>query len=461
MEMLNGFMIMPYLTKNEEEILKRNNKSIISDAIISKEKCDKFYRETIKVICEDIGIGIKRADEIFDEEQNIVTKIIDNIESSDIIIVDLTLLRPNVLYELGISHCLDPKKTLLITQEIIDKEIPFDIINYDRFTYDNENLSGKKLTEFKNKIKTLKEYHLKTEICLGISPFPELFLLKQRLSKTMPYLKVIELPWNQVFDEISKDERVDMVVANKTKYKLTDSPNLELRYVSQLATYESFYIISKGFEIKSFKELYSEEKGSDECLKETLRQLDKKTIVYIDKNTDYENSFEVINSIYGERLIKEIELRPRQRYRRTDKAFLDFIKSKEKCLFVGGIPERINLLKNEEYKLLIEYEDIKYIKNLASILQQENGIVIAANKNLEVKNIKDISEEISINFQKLFNQIFSMDNTERAKKLNEGLRFYNNSIRVQKFKNERIKLTISGEDFITHYINENLIHPRE
>ncbi len=447
----NGFMIMPYLTKREKK-----SKPVKKDSSIDKKnKCTTFYLKTIKSLCDELKSDIKRADEIFDEEQNVVSKIIENIKKSNFIIVDLTLLRPNVLYELGIAHCLDPKRTLLITQGISDDEIPFDISNYDRFEYDLK-LDEDERRSLRSKIKTLIDYHKRKEICVGVSPFPELHLLKESLIEYTPKYKSLEVPWSQVFKRVSKNKsRIDLIIANKSEYKAIDNPNFELRYISQLITYNSFYIISKGFELNSFKEFWRQGLTKENSLKKTLEQFNEKTIIYIDKNTDYLTSFYSINSIYGYQLISEPIIRSSTR---SDETFLDFINSKEPCLFVGGIPEKINLLKNKDYKLIIEFDDVKHINGLSQKLQQENGIIITVEKNLEIKNIKEIGEEITENYKRFYKKIIQLSKDGNIDKINHYLKNYNESDRVKKFKNNQVELTVNADDFIEYYLNQELIH---
>ena len=63
-----------------------------------------------------------------DNQQNILSDIILPIYEADIILADLTGLNPNVMYELGIAHCLN-KKTIIITRDDL-ANLPFDLKQY-------------------------------------------------------------------------------------------------------------------------------------------------------------------------------------------------------------------------------------------------------------------------------------------------------------------------------------------
>jgi len=81
----------------------------------------KSLYEKLKMICQDLGVECRRADEI--SIGSITKGIFEEIYYADFIIADLTLSNPNVYYELAVSHCIG-RKTILITQE---EKIPFDI----------------------------------------------------------------------------------------------------------------------------------------------------------------------------------------------------------------------------------------------------------------------------------------------------------------------------------------------
>lgn len=104
---------------------------------LSKDDFDTIF-DILKEILKEKMI-VNRSDSV----SNILREIVIDIDSSDLVIADLTGLNPNVMYELGIRHALC-KKTILITQDI--EEIPFDLRGYFCIQY------GWKTTKEKTKL---------------------------------------------------------------------------------------------------------------------------------------------------------------------------------------------------------------------------------------------------------------------------------------------------------------------
>jgi hypothetical protein len=64
---------------------------------------------------------------------NFVKGIVEDLDSADLVVADLTGSKPNVYYELGVRHALCIG-TIIITQDI--KALPADLTNYYVFQYD-------------------------------------------------------------------------------------------------------------------------------------------------------------------------------------------------------------------------------------------------------------------------------------------------------------------------------------
>ena len=77
----------------------------------------------------DFKVG--RAKDI-ESQRNILQDILEGIETSDLIIADLTGLNANVFYELGLAHAFN-RKVILLTQDI--EEVPFDLMSYRLIEY--------------------------------------------------------------------------------------------------------------------------------------------------------------------------------------------------------------------------------------------------------------------------------------------------------------------------------------
>lgn len=114
-----------------------------------EEEWTEIFKEHIKPAVEEAGFGYTchRSRAL---SGNIIETILDDLNSADIVIADLTDRNPNVFYELGVRQALRGS-TLLISQSIDD--IPFDLRPYAIHLYDWKLAEGKRL--FRERIKEL------------------------------------------------------------------------------------------------------------------------------------------------------------------------------------------------------------------------------------------------------------------------------------------------------------------
>lgn len=101
---------------------------------------DRFYDTLIVPTIEAAGLSCERADRV-DEAGNIHRRMFELIWTADVALVDLSLLNPNVFYELGIRHALRRSTTILIRRR--GTNIPFNVSNLTVIEYDetdDENL---------------------------------------------------------------------------------------------------------------------------------------------------------------------------------------------------------------------------------------------------------------------------------------------------------------------------------
>ena len=94
-------------------------------------KMEKVYINHIKKMGEELGVTIRRADEIF-SPRPFMEKVWDGICAAQLILADCTQKNPNVFYEIGMAHTVG-KKVVLITRS--DKDIPSDIKHFDYIPY--------------------------------------------------------------------------------------------------------------------------------------------------------------------------------------------------------------------------------------------------------------------------------------------------------------------------------------
>jgi hypothetical protein len=111
-------------------------------------RMEKVYTNHIKKIGEQLGVTVRRADDIFSPKP-FMEKVWDGICAAQLIVADCTQKNPNVFYEIGIAHTVG-KKVVLITRSAND--IPSDIRHFDyiSYAYDPEGTDQliEKLTRF-------------------------------------------------------------------------------------------------------------------------------------------------------------------------------------------------------------------------------------------------------------------------------------------------------------------------
>lgn len=106
----------------------------------SNKVAEDAYNFSVKKICEEHKLEIRRADEIFSTKP-IYDDIVKEIKDASIIIVDISDNNSNVFYELGMAHTLKQNQTIIITQGEYNKT-PFDIAHFRIIKYEN-SIKGK------------------------------------------------------------------------------------------------------------------------------------------------------------------------------------------------------------------------------------------------------------------------------------------------------------------------------
>ena len=98
------------------------------------------YRESTKPICEELGLEVRRADEIFTTNP-IIDDIYFEIKQAKVVIVDVSGNNPNVFYELGMAHAIKREYTITITHNDYE-QLPFDIKHFRAIKYE-DSIKGK------------------------------------------------------------------------------------------------------------------------------------------------------------------------------------------------------------------------------------------------------------------------------------------------------------------------------
>jgi hypothetical protein len=103
-----------------------------------KAKLEKVYTDHIKKLGDELGLVVRRADDIF-SPRPFMDKVWDGICAAQLVLADCTEKNANVFYEIGMAHTVG-KKVVLITRS--DKDIPSDIKHFDylNYVYDPEGV---------------------------------------------------------------------------------------------------------------------------------------------------------------------------------------------------------------------------------------------------------------------------------------------------------------------------------
>jgi O-acetyl-ADP-ribose deacetylase (regulator of RNase III) len=118
------FVIMPFGTKR--------------DAAGTEIDFDAVYRDLIRGPVKAMGFKPIRCDEI-QHAGSIHQDMFKHIVTDDLAIVDITMINPNVFYELGVRHALRPSITILIKKRGVS--VPFNIQGERVIEYPSTNES--------------------------------------------------------------------------------------------------------------------------------------------------------------------------------------------------------------------------------------------------------------------------------------------------------------------------------
>ncbi len=131
------------------------------------------YEHGIKPAVEQLGLKVKRADELY-SGQSILGDIWSGIQAAEIVIADLTGKNPNVMYELGLCHALW-KKVVLLSQ--IRDDVPFDLRAWRVLWYDFTFAGAARLKE---------ELHRAIEAVRKEADLPESTLVPLKPERSLP-----------------------------------------------------------------------------------------------------------------------------------------------------------------------------------------------------------------------------------------------------------------------------------
>ena len=102
------------------------------------EPYDSLYAKVIKPACNSSGFDAERADDVY-RPGVVLQDITTALESSDVVIAEITPANANVFYEVGYAHARKTPTVLLAKR---DERLPFDVSGYRTIFYD-DTIRGK------------------------------------------------------------------------------------------------------------------------------------------------------------------------------------------------------------------------------------------------------------------------------------------------------------------------------
>lgn len=129
---------------------------------LNKEDLDYIYSHILKKAIEEYQVNGKKYFEIVERFSSnvgsIVSGIVNNLNSADLVVADLTGLNHNVMYELGVRHALK-RGTIILSQDL--NNLPSDLRDYLTVGYkysDKTTLQVANYEKFKTELhKTITE----------------------------------------------------------------------------------------------------------------------------------------------------------------------------------------------------------------------------------------------------------------------------------------------------------------
>ncbi|GGD07193.1 hypothetical protein GCM10011368_06340 [Hyunsoonleella pacifica] len=196
---------------------------------------DEYYENIYKPAIEESNLDSFRADNIY-KPSTIIKDIWNLIQSSTLIVADLTKKNANVFYELGLAHA--SKKPVIFIAESMD-DVPFDLRAQRVITYNKEHHNwGENLR--KEIVKSISET-LKSPLKSVVPVFLEVENQDKVSRKTKEYLELrneidlLKLKLNPHFEDKESN----------TKYEIIELDEYDTNLLSLMARGYSAVEISK------------------------------------------------------------------------------------------------------------------------------------------------------------------------------------------------------------------------
>ena len=138
-----GFLLQGNAGSTIRNVIVTRDKPICFVVMQFTEEFNVLYKDVIYPVCEDYGYKVLRGDDFYTSGL-IMDDVKQSIQSSALIIADVTPDNANVFYEVGYAHAIS-KPTILLSDRKRER-LPFDISGFRTLFYEN-TIGGKRLVE--------------------------------------------------------------------------------------------------------------------------------------------------------------------------------------------------------------------------------------------------------------------------------------------------------------------------
>ncbi len=192
----------------------------------TEKEWTEIFEDVVKPAVEESGLGYK-CERSRAKRENIIKAIVNDLNTAQAVIADLTDDNPNVFYELGVRHTLQ-RRTILIAQH--EEDIPFDLKPYPTIIY---NRSPAGVRQFKQEIKgNFKDMEGNPE--RADNPVAD-FLAERNIDLLSSEKKVNLAKLSALVSELSYDiESVDIILDAVKKSEETSKKDKTRFYVSNV-----------------------------------------------------------------------------------------------------------------------------------------------------------------------------------------------------------------------------------
>jgi len=96
----------------------------------------------LKYVCKEFDMDLLDASD-FNSTGRISEQVLLGIKEADVVFADANTVNENIWYEIGYTHCVNPKKLIYLFQK--GKALPFDIADFRGLPYSNDPISIRQL----------------------------------------------------------------------------------------------------------------------------------------------------------------------------------------------------------------------------------------------------------------------------------------------------------------------------